>query len=166
VFDFRPSQGQHPNGFHPASEAVSDARQGQHIGRAGQQETARAIIFVDRLLDRQQQIGRALDLVDDGAIQTSDEPGRVGLGGLKDGLVVECAVGPAGFSHLSHQRRLAGPARSDDEDDRRVCKRLLRPPLNESLEHDISDYRLIGIISLGRFVVNGPLIGIVSIPRI
>jgi hypothetical protein len=82
---------------------------------------------------------------------------------FKDCLVVACAVDPAGFCDLSHQRRLGSPARPNDQDDLRVAEGLLSPTLNESLEHDISDDRLIGTIWIGRFVFKGPLIGIVGV---
>lgn len=51
AFDLRPCERQHLDGFHPPGQAVCDPRQGQDICRAGEQEAARSVVFVDRLLD-------------------------------------------------------------------------------------------------------------------
>lgn len=99
AFDLGPRQRQHLDGFHPAGEAVGDSWQGQHVRRAGEQKPTRTImiILVDRFLDRQQQVRRALDLVNDGPVQAPDEAGRIGLGGLQDRLIVEREIGSTGF---------------------------------------------------------------------
>ncbi len=50
----------------------------------------RPIVLVDRLLDSQQQVRGTLDFIDDGPpVEAANEAGRVGLGGLKDRLIVE-----------------------------------------------------------------------------
>lgn len=81
-------QRQHPERFHPSGKTVGDPRQGQHIGRASEEKSTRAIILVDRLLDREEQIRCALDLIDDGSIQAPDEPGWISLRSFEHGLVV------------------------------------------------------------------------------
>src|SRR5690606_35919730 len=99
------------------------------------EKPAWAIIFVDRLLDRQQQVGCALDLVDDRLVQAPDEASRVGLGSVQNRLVVECDIRPAGFAHFSDERRLPRPARSHDQDHGRIRQGLLRLALYKSFEH-------------------------------
>ena len=47
------------------------------------------IIFIDRPLDRQEQVGRALNLADDGPVQTPNESNRIGPGRLKHCLIVK-----------------------------------------------------------------------------
>ena len=71
--DLGPRERLHLECFHPAGQTVSDPWEGQHIGRAREQKTAWAIIFIDRLLDRQEQAGRALNLVDDSPFQAPNE---------------------------------------------------------------------------------------------
>jgi hypothetical protein len=84
------------------------------------QKSAWAIVLVDRLFDRQQQVRRALYFVDDGPVQASDKTGRIGPGGLEHGLIVERDISSAGLPHLSDKRGLSGPARSHDQDDGRI----------------------------------------------
>ena len=149
AFDLSPGQRQHLDGFHPAGQAVGDSRQGQHIRRAGEQKSTRAIVLIDCLLDRQQQVGRALDFVDDGSVQAANEAGRIGLGGLKHRLIVERDIGPTGVPHFSDERGLAGPARSHDQDHRGIRKGFLRPPLHKPLEHAIPDPGRLELSTLG-----------------
>ena len=137
-------QRQHLDGFHPAGQTVGDARQREHVRGAGQQEAAGAIVLVHGFLDRQQQIGRALDLIDDRLVQSANEAHRIGLCGVERRLVVEGDVGPPGLSHLPHQRRLAGAARADDQHHRGVRKGFLRPPLHKPLVHADSMSQKIG----------------------
>ena len=84
AFDLGLCQRQHLDGLHPSGQAVGDPRQGQHVRRSGEQESPRPIVLVDRLLDRQQQVGGALDFVDDGSVQAPDEAGRIGLSRLRE----------------------------------------------------------------------------------
>jgi hypothetical protein len=81
----------------------------------------------------------ALDFVDDGPVEAADEAGGVGLGGLKDRLIVERDIGPPGFSHFSDKRGLAGTARAYNQDHRRIRKGFLRPSLHKPLEHALSE---------------------------
>ena len=139
AFDFGPRQRQHLEGLHPAGETVGDPWQGQHIRRAREEKPARTIILVDRLLDRQKQVGSALDLVDDGPVEAPDETGRIGLGSLEDGLIVERDIVSTGFPHLLDERGLAGPARSYDQHHGRIRKGFLRPALYKPFEHLIPE---------------------------
>ncbi len=95
--------------------AVGHARQGEHVGRTGEQKAAGAVILVHRLLDRQQQVGRTLDFIDDGLVQSANEANRIGLRSIERRLVVEGDVSPPRFPHLAHQRGFAGAARADDQ---------------------------------------------------
>ncbi|SPZ48102.1 Uncharacterised protein [Agrobacterium tumefaciens] len=107
---FRASKREHPNGFHPARQTVRNPRQRKHIRRPGQEETAGPIVFVNRLLDCQQQIRRALNLIDDGTIETANETNRIGPRGIKHRLVIECDIAPPSLTHLPHKGGLARPA--------------------------------------------------------
>ena len=121
----------------------------KHIGRAGEQKPARTIVLIDGLLDGQEQVRCALDLVDDRFVQTPDESGRIGLGSREDRLIVERDVGPVAVPHLFDERGLAGPARSHDQDHRGIRKGFLGPPLYKSLKHVFPESRTIGTIGLG-----------------
>ena len=77
--DFRACQWQHPDGFNPTCETVGHPRQSHDVGFTGQQETARTVVFVYRLLDRQEKFRRTLNFVDNDLIQTPDETNRIGL---------------------------------------------------------------------------------------
>jgi len=68
ALDFCPRQGQHLQRLHPARKAVSYFGKGQDIRRAREKKPARTIILIDGLLDGEQQIGRTLDLIDDGPV--------------------------------------------------------------------------------------------------
>jgi hypothetical protein len=61
-----------------------------------------------------QQLGRALDFVDDHPVKTADESGGIGLRSGEDRLVVQRDVAAALLIHLSHERGFARPARPDD----------------------------------------------------
>jgi hypothetical protein len=125
-------------GWSPSGgQAVGDPRQGQDIRRVGEQEATRPIVLIDRLLDGQQQVRRALDFIDNGPIEAADEAGGIGPGGLKDRLIVERDIGPPGVSHFSDECGLAGTARAYDQDHRRIRKGFLRPSLHKPLEHAV-----------------------------
>ena len=49
----------------------------QHIRRTGEPESTWAIVLIDRLLDREQQVRHTLDLVDDSLVEAPDEAGRI-----------------------------------------------------------------------------------------
>jgi len=57
-----------------------------------------------------QQLGRALDFVDDRPVKTADESGGIGLRSGEDRLVVQRDVAVALLIHLSHERGFARPA--------------------------------------------------------
>ena len=139
--DLGPRERQHPECLHPAGQAVGDPWHGQHIGRAREKKTAWAIILIDRLLDRQKQVGRTLNLVDGDPVQTPDEPGRIGSGRIKHCLVIERDVGAVGFLHALDERGLARPARSHDKNHGRIRKSLLGPAFQKPLEHPIPQSR-------------------------
>lgn len=50
--------------FHPTSQGLGDPGQHQDVGGAGEQEAPRALIAVDRQLDRGEERRNLLDLVD------------------------------------------------------------------------------------------------------
>jgi hypothetical protein len=62
---------------------------GEHIRAAGRQKAPSPLILVDCLLYREQQIGYPLHLVDDGAVQSSDEACGIRPCGIKGRLVIE-----------------------------------------------------------------------------
>jgi len=47
------------------------------------------VILVHRLLDREQKVGSALDLIDDGSVEPANEAYRVGLRRVERRLIVE-----------------------------------------------------------------------------
>ena len=67
-------------GFHPASQRVRDRGQRHQIGGTGQKKPTRPAVFIDALLDGQQQLGCALDLIDHRPVQTADHACRIALG--------------------------------------------------------------------------------------
>jgi len=66
--------------------------------QSGHSKAAAALGFlVLNLPDRRQQIGHALDLVDERLVQTPDESNPNKLCGVECRLIVECDVGPPAF---------------------------------------------------------------------
>ncbi len=99
-----------------AGKRISDHRRRPDVGRTRDKEPARHDLSVDALLDREQQIGGPLDLVDDGRPRHHrDHPRRVCPRGVPRGRVVEGDVGGGvvGPDEIPHERRLAGLPRSE-----------------------------------------------------
>lgn len=92
--------------FHAARQAVGNLGQRQDVGRAGQQKPAGAAILVDGHLERQQQPGCALYLVDDGPVQSAHQTHGVVQRGVQDGRIVHGEIGSA-LRELLDQRGLA-----------------------------------------------------------
>jgi hypothetical protein len=76
--------------------------------KAASEEAPRARIQVDQDLDRPQQLGRELDLVDDHEPVVLDEPRRVVPRGLQCGSVIEEAHDRAGPAIGRQSRRPVG----------------------------------------------------------
>lgn len=112
-----------------------DTRQGQHACQAGEQATW-PLVLVNRLLYRQQQVRRTLDLVNDGgSVQArSNQPGWTLR--LEDRLIAECNISSA------------GPARSYNQDHRGIRKGFFRLTFYEPLKHANSESRSIGTIGI------------------
>ena len=71
-------------------ERVGDPRRGQDFRRAGEQELPRSRIVIDAHLNRQEQVGHALDLIDHNRRdEPRDEAARIGRRGVPDRLIVE-----------------------------------------------------------------------------
>ena len=123
----------------PAGQGVEDPLAGQDVRRSGDDEPPRDRVRVDCLLELQQQVGRAVDLVDERrAAQARDEPGRVVVGGLARGRFVEAELahrpGAAWSGELADQRGLADLARPGDEDDPRVVDAVGDQRLHASID--------------------------------
>jgi hypothetical protein len=71
-------------------------------------------------------------------IQAADEAGGIGSGGLEDRLIVGHDTGPAGISHFSDKRGLAGTAWAYDQDHRRIRKGFLCPSLHKPRRSHVS----------------------------
>src|SRR5688500_2551387 len=109
------------NDFHPSRERIAELR--QQVGRSGQQEAPRTPVVVDGDLDRAQQLGRALNLVErDLFRQRGDESRRVAARGRQDAVVVQAEICALGAKRAC-ERALAALARAKQADDRRVGER-------------------------------------------
>ena len=134
--DFGPRQGKHLDGLDPARQAVGDTGQGHDVGGAGEKKSPRPIILINGLLHREQELGNALDLVDDRQIEPPDEPTRIGLRGFEGRLIIQRDVATPGLRQISRKGRLSRPSGSDDQHHRGVRKGLLHPPLRKPRVHD------------------------------
>jgi len=116
-------------GFHATCQAVGHLRQSQDVGRASQQKAAGTTVLVDGHLERQHQLGRSLNFVEDGPVQRVDKAYRVALRRRQRGWIVQRVV--AHFpGQLSNQRGLATLARAIDQDRWRVLQRCSDRPGN------------------------------------
>lgn len=78
-----------PQQLDASGERLLHLARGQDVRRPGEQEPAGCLIAVNDPLDREDQIGHSLDLVDEHrALEPSEEPGWIGLRGLAGALVV------------------------------------------------------------------------------
>lgn len=93
-----------------------------------------APVFVNAFLDRQQELGGALDFVDDRTIQAANQTDRIFASGQQGEVVVEREVTKPPIRHLAHQRGLAGLTRPGQKDHRGVQHRLGDPGLDPSGE--------------------------------
>jgi hypothetical protein len=74
----------------PPGQRLRDPRGGENVRRARQQKPPGRRFLVDRLLDRVEEVGGQLDLVDQHrSAQPSDEPVGIDAGSLTSGLVVQ-----------------------------------------------------------------------------
>jgi hypothetical protein len=109
-------QGPELDGLYPSRECVRQAPQAEDAGGAGEQEPAGTRVGVNRLLDREQQFGHPLNLIDDHEVSAGDELGRVVLRSLPGGGAVQAP--PFGFALLAdlrHEGALAALAGAVDE---------------------------------------------------
>ena len=114
-------QGPELDCLHPSREYVRQTPQAEDAGGAGEQEPAGTRVGVDRLLDREQQVGHPLDLIDDHKVSAGDELGGVVLCGLPGGGAVQAP--PFGFAFLAdlrHEGALAALPGAVDENHPRV----------------------------------------------
>ena len=114
---FRLGQGQQTDDAHAARQRIRDAWQRHQVGGAGEQEPPGAWIGVDGSLDRHDQVRRALNLVDDRAVDAAHETDGIDQGGLEGGGVVQCYEGDGIASNPLRQRglpRLPGAAYQND----------------------------------------------------
>jgi hypothetical protein len=103
----------------PAGEAFADPPHQEQVGRAGQGEVELARPPVDGLLDRREQFGRLLHLVDDDLVSAG--PKRLGLRtGLPQGVEVVQGMKALVSERvgIQQQRALADLARAGQHDHR------------------------------------------------
>lgn len=108
-------------------QGVRDRRRRQQVRPPCEQELSWASVDVYTLLDREKQVGSSLHLVDhNGRLQVGCEPCRVALGGGPARAVVvrQDARRMLMRGDLLRERALANLARSEQDDDSRVGKRL------------------------------------------
>jgi hypothetical protein len=104
-------------------EGLRDARDQEHVSRAGQQEAARPASAIDGDLDGQQQARRPLDLVNDGQLVEGREESRgIPLGRRQGGSLVQGDVAVRWHQRLG-ERGLPRLARADQKHDRGVPER-------------------------------------------
>lgn len=132
------------------AQGIRQPGQQQHIGRAGQQEPSRAALAVDDVLERGEQRGHPLDLVQDYPRKAVHEAVRVGLGGGAHRVLVEAQVVAAQRpAHHLRQRGLAALARPVYQHHRRVAQRLAQQRRGLAGVEDGGGYRLIERIAGG-----------------
>lgn len=120
--DFAVRERKQADDFHAACEALGDLGQGEHVGRSGEQEPARAAIFIHRALYGAQDLGDALHFVYGGAVDAADKSGRIAAGGCKRGVIVQRDVAAPVADEGAHERSLAALAGAIDHDHRRVLE--------------------------------------------
>ena len=115
-----------PQDAHASGQRIRELGHEQHVGRAGQDEAARRPPPVDRMLERGEEFGDALHLVQDGPFrQLGHEADGVLPGRAAQCLVVEGEVAvAAALSDGAGKRRLAALARAVDQHRRRIGQRL------------------------------------------
>lgn len=115
-----------PQNAHAAGERVGEARHEQDVGGARQDEPSGGPPLVDGRLERCEDLGDALDFIEDRSPrQPFHETDGVVSGGVPDGLVVERHVAVATWlADGSGQRGLAALARPVNQDGWRVGQRL------------------------------------------
>ena len=127
--------------LHPTDQRIGQPGHQQHVGRARQQEASRRALSVHRRLDRREQAGGSLHLIEDGVLrQIRHKPNRVGLGRCHGDIVVEADVGVAGcIPHLAREGGLAALARPVDEHDGGIGQRVLQAGERKTrVEHGVS----------------------------
>ena len=77
-------------------------------------------VLIDRLLDRQQQFGSALDFVQDDPVNAAEETGGISPCCVEHLSFVERDICPAILPNFASKRGLARPARSHDQNNRCV----------------------------------------------
>jgi hypothetical protein len=78
------------DGFNPPGERILDALGRQDVGRAGEQEPPRSPVAIHVLLDGQQQVRGALDLVQQHrTAEPTDEPSGISQSRRTYGVIVE-----------------------------------------------------------------------------
>ena len=111
-------QGQQRQGFHPPRQGIGHGGQCHQVGRPGEQEAARAAIFIHAFLDGQQQLRRALDFVDHGANEAAHHPDRVFPRRQQGQAIVQGQIAQALLlRNMPYQRGFAGLARACKQDD-------------------------------------------------
>jgi hypothetical protein len=131
------------DGLHPAGQRVRQATEPQHPGRSAEQVAARTSVVVYLNLDRQQQFGDPLDLVDDHHVLVVDESGWIRQCRLADYRRVQVSpFNGVGAGDLSEQGALPALPCAVDEHDARVLESLpdrrLRVPLKQPSDRRVS----------------------------
>src|SRR5680860_402217 len=137
-FDLPLREGPQAQHLHAAGERVGDARQAEHVRRAGEDEAAGATVLVDARLDREQQVGRSLHLVNDQRARIAgDEGGRVVTGRGEVQATIQAHV--AGLAELDdeglRERALAALPRPDEHRDRRIAQGLMQGRCEVPIQH-------------------------------
>lgn len=109
--------------LHAPGKAVGNGRQREQVGGAGEQKAAGTPILVDGQLDRAKQFRCSLNLVQDGAVERTQEPCRVIARCGQCRLIVQADVPPPIHDEAAHRRGLAALARSVDHYHRCIRKR-------------------------------------------
>jgi hypothetical protein len=113
--------------LHPPRQRVGEPGRTERPRRSGEQETPGPPGAIDLGLDRQQQLGKALSLVDaDQPCSPADEPDGIGPRGIEDAGVVERQPPPVRpRHHMFGQGALARLTRTGHDHHRRIGQRLL-----------------------------------------
>jgi len=142
----------------PPRKSVGDGRQREDVRRFREQELASHLVCVEASLDRQEQLGRALDLVDCGRPgDVGDETRGVRACCARGGVIVKAdqARGVVLRDEVGDQRALADLSRAEQRHSPAIAQRLQEITTDVSLKQaaDHAPYRSFA----GRQIMNrGP----------
>lgn len=116
--DLALSQRPELNGLQPSRQGIRQPLEAQHLGRPGKQETPRPLVDVDSVLEREEELGRSLHLVDEQQPVVAQETHGIGAGRREHRGIVQPPFHRrrGATQDEPSERALADLARAVDED--------------------------------------------------